>query len=93
MRIVELLNMRVECEFGTCTCDMHEGLHSRAKCDKCGHAACWHRLDRSQFASSRSMVRRPTYEYIYEAYIQPFVPPLPVISARQRFGTKYYTFI
>lgn len=82
--------MRIECLFGECACGMHSGLHSRAKCDKCGHAACWHRLDDSQFASSRSMVRRPVYEHVYEARLQPVAPPLPLPSARRYYIVDIY---
>lgn len=80
--MLHIMVMRVECLFGECACGMHNGIHSRAKCDKCGHAACWHRLDNSQFASPRPMVRRPIYEHAYEAHIQPLAPPLPLPSAR-----------
>lgn len=83
--------MRVECEFGRCGCTMHKGIHERAKCSTCGHAACWHRLDQSQFASNRDMVRRPVYEYIYEARVQPMVPSLPLDSYRQH--SVYHTYV
>jgi hypothetical protein len=76
--------MRVECQYRSCSCTKHIG-HTYEICGQCQHGACWHRLDTSQFKSSRAPARRALYYNIVsipESMQLPEVPPLPELTPR-----------
>ena len=69
---------RIQCEFRACPCRKHVG-HPRHICGICMHAACWHKIDRTQFESTRAIVHKPVYckrIHIFSPRM-PEVPPLP----------------
>lgn len=73
---------RLHCEFGSCTCRKHVGPPDTL-CGICTHAACWHKLDTTQFQSPRLPARRPKYYHNSVIEINMFlpeVPPLPESS-------------
>ena len=66
------------------TCCKHVG-HPDTPCGICGHGACWHRLDISQFDSPRDSAHKPRYIPLAIAIFVPTlpqVPPLPEITPR-----------
>ena len=65
---------RLHCLFNNCTCSKHVG-HPENLCGHCTHAACWHKLDLTQFHSVRASARVPMY-YRYMSTL-PEVPALP----------------
>lgn len=76
--------MRAECQFESCSCTKHVG-HPDQICGICQHGACWHRLDTSQFKSSRVTARRPCYYRVPVVTVfrpLPEVPPLPELTPR-----------
>lgn len=66
---------RLHCLFNTCSCTKHVG-YNEGLCGHCMHAACWHKLDLTQFDSVRVGARVPVYSTQYIS-ILPEVPPLP----------------
>tara|TARA_B100001559_G_C16428462_1_gene588653 strand:+ start:752 stop:1030 length:279 start_codon:yes stop_codon:yes gene_type:complete len=76
--------MRLECEFSNCSCCKHVGAPD-TPCGICGHGACWHHLDTSQFDSPRDSAHKPRYIPVTIAIFVPTlpqVPPLPEVTPR-----------
>ena len=79
--------MRGECQFKSCPCRKHVGPPDQL-CGICQHGACWHRLDTSQFKSTRAAARRALY------YIEPIVTifrPLPEVPPLPEDTPRYCT--
>ena len=64
---------RIQCEFRGCPCRKHIGGPNQI-CGICMHAACWHKIDTTQFKSTRMTAHKPQY---FVEPIMPQVPPLP----------------
>jgi hypothetical protein len=76
--------MRLECEFKNCPCYKHIG-RPGVPCGICGHGACWHRVDLTQFESPRASARKPRYipsTITIFVPLLPQVPPLPPVTPR-----------
>ncbi len=69
---------RTQCEFRGCPCRKHVGGPNQI-CGICMHAACWHKIDKTQFKSTRPAARKPVYfaESVIRTPKMPQVPPLP----------------
>lgn len=64
--------MRLECIFCK-SCRRHVGPVSE-QCRNCGHGACWHTLNTTQFHSDRPYAAVALYNW---ERVLPQVPPLP----------------
>lgn len=67
--------MRLHCEFCSICPKFIADSIDKTRCQYCGHAACWHKNDTTQFNSCRESAHKAIYEI---SRLLPEVPPLPL---------------